>query len=84
MSALLTAAAAGWVTLCVFVGVVPLRGQTLPSLDQATSLEQRKIECLKRLLPSVEKVPNHIGEGKSPAEGYHPNTGWTFHPELAG
>ena len=82
MTAPMRVAVAGWFTLCVFVGVVHLRGQTTPQPNEATSFDQRKIEYLKRLLPSVEKVRNYIGEGKSPSEGYHPNAGWTFHPEL--
>ncbi len=82
MRVLLTAAAAGSITLCALVGVAPLRGQTASEPGEATSFDQRKTEYLKRLLPSVEKVRNYIGEGESRAEGYHPNAGWTFHPEL--
>ena len=75
-------ALACWITLCVFVGVVRLRGQTARRPSETASFEQRKIDYLKGLLPLVEKVRNFIGEGKAPAEGYHPNAGWTFHPEL--
>ena len=82
MRVLLTAAAAGSITLCALVGDVPLCGQTVPQPTEVTSFDQRKIEYLKRLLPSVEKVRNYMGEGESRAEGYHPNAGWTFHPEL--
>ncbi len=82
MRVLLTAAAAGLVTFCVFVRVVAVHGQTAPRPNEAASFEQRKIDYVKRLLPSVEKVRNFVGEGESPAEGYHPNAGWTFHPEL--
>ena len=82
MRVLLTAAAAGSITLCALVGDVPLCGQTVPQPNEVTSFDQRKIEYLKRLLPSVEKVRNYIGEAESRAEGYHPNAGWTFHPKL--
>ena len=82
MTASVRVALPGWITLCVFVGVVAVQGQTAPQPNETGSFEQRRIEYLKRLLPSLETVRNYIGEGTSPAEGYHPNAGWTFHSEL--
>ena len=82
MRSLLTAAAAGWVTFGAFVGALPLHSQSAPQATGPAGFEQRKVDYLSRLLPSVETVRSYIGEGKPPAEGYHPNNGWTFHPEL--
>ena len=87
MPAAFKAPLACWIALCLYQASLlgqSLLGQSKPPAKPnfATTFEQRKIEYLRTLLPSLEKIQNFIGKGEAPAPGYHPNAGWTYDAEL--
>ncbi len=82
MSAPLKAALLGGVVLCLHQAFLLGQGKPAAGGSFTETFQQRKIEYLKRVLPSLEQVRNYIGKGEPPAEGYHPNAGWTYDSEL--
>ena len=70
MPAAFKIALAGWIALCLYSA--SLLGQSLPGQGKppakpnfATTFEQRKIDYLRTLLPSIEKIQNFIDKGES-------------------